>query len=232
MGGQDGAGPSGPARPWRDGPVPVMRPHALALPIPLPYPPELPAGLRGRPRVLQLVDTDAISHGLVDGTPRERASNQEVRACLELVRATAAAVDPQSRIVCAASSATATHHLDVMTASGGNTFVIRRGIDGADQALLEELRHLTAVHLAAHRPRRRRPADPADLVILVAQDHIFAPAIRQLRLLGVPTWLFVPGQRVAAELYTAACAVTSIGPLPGRLNTGGTGRRPSGRKND
>ena len=52
-------------------------------------------------------------------------------------------------------------------------------------------------------------------MILVAQDHIFAPAVRRLRLLGVPTWLLVPGHRVAAELYTAACAVTSIGPRLG-----------------
>jgi hypothetical protein len=189
--------------------------YVLAQPVPLPYPPELPAGLPARPRVLQLTDADAVSRGLADGTPRDRASSQEVRACLELVQATARSIDPRPRIVCAASSATATRHLDVMTASGGNTWLVRRGLDGADRALLEELDHLTEVHLAAHRPGRKRAADPANLVILVAQDHIFAPAVRALRLLGVPTWLLVPGHRVAAELYTAACAVTSIGPRLG-----------------
>jgi hypothetical protein len=210
-------------------PGPALVPPGAPAPAPLPYPPELPAGLRARPRVLQLIDTDAASRGLVDGMRRDRASNQELRACLDLVQASARAVDPRSRIVCAASTATAAHHLDVMIASGGNTFVIRRGIDGADQALLEELERLTRCHLAAHGPRGRHQADPADLVILVAQDHIFAPAIRRLRLIGVPTWLFVPGQRVAAELYTAACAVTFIGP---RLGSVTPRQRPPSRQEE
>lgn len=38
-------------------------------PVALPWPPELPDGLPARPRVLQLTDADAVSHGLVDGTP-------------------------------------------------------------------------------------------------------------------------------------------------------------------
>jgi len=166
MTGQHGPGPSNPARPGQEGPSPAMRPlsapaYVLAQPIPLPYPPELPAGLPARPRVLQLTDADAVSRGLADGTPRDRASSQEVRACLELVQATARSIDPRPRIVCAASSATATRHLDVMTASGGNTWLVRRGLDGADQALLEELDHLTEVHrpltglAASARPTRR-----------------------------------------------------------------------------
>jgi hypothetical protein len=187
----------------------------LAEPLPLPYPPELPAGLPVRPRVLQLADADAVSRGLADGTSRDRASDQEVRACLALVQATARTIDPWSRVVCAASSATATRHLEVMTASGGNTWVVRRGLDGADQVLLEQLDHLTEAHRTSRRPGRKHPTASADLVILVAQDHIYAPAVRRLRLLGVPTWLLVPGHRVAADLYTAACAVTPIGPRLG-----------------
>jgi hypothetical protein len=218
MASQHGPGPAGPGRRGHEGPFPATRPLSvpggvLAQPIPLPYPPELPAGLPARPRVLQLTDADAVSHGLADGTPRDRASNQEVRACLELVRATTRAVDPRARIVCAASSATATRHLDVMTASGGNTWLVRRG-GGFDRALLEELDHLTDLHQASHRSGRKRPAGPADLVILVAQDHIFARSVRRLRLLGVPTWLLVPGRLVAHDLYTTACAVTFIGPRP------------------
>jgi len=220
MTGQHGPGPTGPSRPGQQGLSPAMRPlnvpaDVLAQPIPLPYPPELPAGLPARPRVLQLTDADAVSRGLVDGTPRARASNQEVRACLELVQATARAIDPRPRIVCAASTATATCHLDVMTASGGNTWLIRRGLDGADRALLGELDNLAEIHQAAHRPGRKRAGDPADLIILVGQDRIFAAAVRRLRLLGVPTWLLVPGQLVAADLYTAACVVTYIGPRRG-----------------
>jgi hypothetical protein len=186
----------------------------LAQPMLLPYPPELPDGLPVRPRVLQLTNADDVSRGLADGTRRDRASDEEVRACLELVRASTRALDPRARIVCAASNATATRHLDVMTASGGNTWLVRRGLDGADRALLEELDHLTDIHRMLHQPGRRRPAGPADLVILVAQDHIFARSIRRLRLLGVPTWLLVPGRSVARELFTAACAVTFIGPRP------------------
>src|SRR5579859_7161431 len=191
MASQHWPGPAGPGRRGHDGPFPATRPLSvpagvLAQPIPLPYPPELPAGLPARPRVLQLIDADAVSHGLAEGTHRERAANQQVRACLDLVQATARSVDPRARIVCAASSATATRHLDVMTAGGGNTWLIRRGLDGADRALLEELDHLADLHHAFHRSGRKRPAGPADLVILVAQDHIFARSVRRLRLLGVP----------------------------------------------
>jgi hypothetical protein len=216
---QHGPRLAGPNRPGQEGMSPAMRAlrapaDVLAHPILLPYPSELPDGLPARPRVLQLTDADAVSRGLADGTPRDRASNREVRACLELVQATTRTIDPRARIVCAASSATATRHLDVMTASGGNTWLVRRGLDGADRALLEELDHLTDIHRMLHQPGRRRPAGPAELVILVAQDHIFARSIRRLRLLGVPTWLLVPGRSVARELFTAACAVTFIGPRP------------------
>lgn len=219
MASQHGPGPAGPGRRGHDGPFPATRPLSvpagvLAQPIPLPYPPELPAGLPARPRVLQLTDADAVSHGLAEGTSRDRASNQEMRACLDVVQATTRAIDPRARVVCAASSATATRHLDVMTASGENTWLVRRGLDGADRALLEELDHLTDLHQASHRSARKRPYGPAELVILVAQDHIFARSVRRLRLLGVPTWLLVPGRLVAHDLYTTACAVTFIGPRP------------------
>jgi hypothetical protein len=190
----------------------------LVPPTLLPHPPELPDGLCRQPRVLLLTDADAVSRGLVDGTSRGRASNQQVRSCLELVYATARAIDSRSRVRCAASSATATHHLDVLTASANNLWTVRRGLDGADKALLEELHHLIDVRLIATRPGRKHPGRTADLVILVAQDHIYAPAVRQLRLLGVPCWLLVPGHFVAADLYSAACAVTFIGPRRG-LNT-------------
>jgi hypothetical protein len=219
MTGQHGPGPAHPIRPGHERPSQAMRPlsapaDVLAQPMLLPYPPELPDGLPARPRVLQLTNADDVSRGLADGTRRDRASDEEVRACLELVRASTRAIDPRARIVCAASNATATRHLDVMTASGGNTWLVRRGLDGADRALLEELDHLTDIHRMLHQPGRRHPAGPADLVILVAQDHIFARSVRRLRLLGVPTWLLVPGRSVARELFTTACAVTFIGPRP------------------
>ena len=185
-------------------------------PVPLPYPPQLPAGLRPDPRVLLLIDGDAVSHGLVDDKPLERASDQQMRSCLELVYATARATDPQPRVRCAVSSQTAILHLDVMAASRGNTWLVRRGLNGADKALIEEMRHLIQAHATIGRPGRRRAGRPAELVILVAQDRGYAPAVRDLRLRGVPTWVLVPGLFIAAELYTAACAVTRIGPYLGQ----------------
>jgi hypothetical protein len=47
-------------------------------------------------------------------------------------------------------------------------------------------------------------------VILIAGDHIYAPAIRRLRLLGVPTWVLQHGRFIAADLYRAATAVTRL----------------------
>lgn len=191
------------------------------LPAPLPYPPELPDGLSRRPRVLELIDGDALSHGLADNTALDRASDQQLRSCLALVTATATAIDPRPRVRCAASTQTATRHLDVMTASGNNHWVVRRGLDGADLALLDELNHLINAQVTATRPGRKRQSQAgiADLVILVAQDHIYASAVRRLRLLHIPTWLVVPGHFVAADLYSAACAVTYIGPRLGRNTT-------------
>jgi hypothetical protein len=184
-------------------------------------PPELPAGLAPRPRVVQLIDLDGVSHGLADDTPYDRASDQDVQLCVDVVQATARALDPQSRIRCAASTATAAYHLDVLTVSGNNQWSIRRGVDGADQALLEEMSDLVDARLIATRPGRKRPPRLADLVILVGQDHIYAPSIRRLRLLGIPTWLMVPGRLVAASLYASSCAVSFLGQGTPDMTIGG-----------
>ena len=122
-----------------------------------PVPPDLP-GLPPRPRVLQLTDGDCVSHGLADGTRRQRASDQEVRSCLDRVDATARLLDPHARIRCAVSTETAIYHLAVLAAARNNLFSIRRGLDGADWALLEELADLIDVRMVAARPGRKRPA--------------------------------------------------------------------------
>jgi hypothetical protein len=191
----------------------------------LPWPQELPGGLR-HCRVLQLTDADAVSHGLADGTSRERASDDAVRSCLALVHATAKALDPHARIRCAASSRTAVHHLDVLTSSANNQWAIRRGLDGADYALLEELTHLIDTRMIVARRRPRQLGGIVELVILVGQDRIYADAVRRLRLLGIPTWLVVPGRLVAASLYSAASAASFIGPASssGHPATPGSGR--------
>jgi hypothetical protein len=128
------------------------------------------------------------------------------------VRAAAALLDPHARIRCAISTETATHHLDVLTTARNNLFTIRRGLDGAGQALLEELADLIEARMIATRPGRRRPAWLADLVILVARDGNYAPPVVQLRLLGIPTWMLVPGLSAAASLRSACCAVSYVGP--------------------
>jgi hypothetical protein len=181
-------------------------------PIALSPPANLPE-LGARPRVLQLVDTDAVSWGLA-GPASGRASDLQVQWCLEVAQATARSLDPQARARYAASSRTAAHHLDVLTRSGNGSWSIRRGLNGADQVIIEELDALIEGRLLATRPYRPRTARLADLVILIAADHAYTPAVRQLRLLHTPTWLMVPGCFVAASLYSCSCAVSFLDTEP------------------
>jgi hypothetical protein len=216
LGGQDPAFSAG--RGSLDGRYAVDPERLVSRQTALPVPPDLP-GLPARPRVLQLTDGDCVSHGLADGSARGRASDQEMRACLDRVRTAAMLLDPHARVRCAVSTETAVHHLDILAAARNNSFAIRRGLDGADRALIEELADLIGTRTIAIHIRRRRPAGHADLVILVGKDKIYAPPVRQLRLLGIPTWLIVPGCLPAASLYRAACAVSFIGPCPGSPNS-------------
>jgi hypothetical protein len=183
-------------------------------------PTELPAGLVRNPRVLQLINLDSVSRGLANGTDLDRASDRDVQRCLGIARATARVLDPQSRIRCTASTATAAYHLDVLTASGNNEWLIRHRLDGVNQALIEEMTDLIDARLIATAPGRGHPAQHADLVILVGQDQIYASPVRRLRLLGIPTWLMVPGHFVAAPLYACSCAVSFLGPDTPGLTTG------------
>jgi hypothetical protein len=174
----------------------------------LSFPADLPA-LPRAPHLLVLGDMDALSHGLAEGLAWSRAADTDVWAVLEQVMLTASRLGSRRCPVrWAASSATAKHHLDLMTRSANNVWSIRRGLNGADYALLEELEHITAATISAHHSKDTEP--PADLVILIALDHIYAPAVRQLRLLGVPTWVLQPGRFIAADLYKAATAVTRL----------------------
>ena len=181
--------------------------ECTAIPVPTELP-ELPAS----PRVRVLIDGDCLSYGLAGDGARRRAPDDEVRSCLDRVRATAAHLDPHAGTRCAVSSATAIRHLDVLTSAHNNIFTIRRGVNGADRALLEDLTDLIDAQMIAARPGRRRQAGLADLVMLVGQDKIYARPLRRLRLLGIPGWVLTPGHLVAASLRRAACAVTYIGP--------------------
>ena len=174
----------------------------------LPFPADLPA-LPRPPQLLILGDMDALSHGLADGSAGGRASDAHVWAVIERVMFTASRLGTRRCPVrWAASSATARYHLDLMTRSANNVWSVRRGLDGADHVLLEEMEHITAATISAHQNKNARPL--ADLVVLIGQDHCYAPAVRRLRLLGVPTWVLQPGRFISADLYKAAAAVTRL----------------------
>jgi hypothetical protein len=171
-----------------------------------------------------LVDADALSHGLAEDAGTDRASNDDVAACLVRIRKTVhlliegtSARSGRYAMRCAGSTATARHHLDLVVDTPNNTWAFCRGLDGADRVLLDRLEGLAAELSAA----RRRPIRGAKvvtrsrLVMLVGQDHIYAPAVDDLRRLGVPTWVLQPGRFIAAALYKAACAVTPLRPVLG-----------------
>ena len=181
-----------------------------------PRPRGLPAGLARPVRVLQLVDADAVSHGLAKGSGMDRASDAAVLFDLAQARSAAVALagdaDASHVItVVAASTQTAEQHLGVVLSSSGNTWRFRRGLDGADHALVEELETLAA-DLDRTSPARRQDRHLA-AVLLVGQDHAYAPSVRRLRLLGVPTWVLQPGRFISADLNRAACEVTPLLPL-------------------
>jgi len=195
---------------------------------PLPWPtnlPELAAGLRVR----LLIDMDTISRGMASNPASGRASDWQVQRCLDIVQATARALDPYAQARYAASSKTAAHHLTVLTSSGNGIWSIRRGLGGADQVILEELNSLTEDRVLATRPHRPRPAHHANMIILVAADHAYAAAVRRLRLLGVPTWGIVPGRFVAASLHSSCCALSYLRADPAGPHTlnGRVARQPS-----
>jgi hypothetical protein len=109
-----------------------------------------------------------------------------------------------------------------MTRSANNVWSVRAGLDGADHVLLEELEYIAAATMS--RRHGKNPGRAADLVILIAGDHIYAPAVRRLRLLGVPMQ-----QRTGhAGRGAAAAGVHAAGMHGGR--SGGLRRvRPPGQ---
>jgi hypothetical protein len=162
-------------------------------------------------RVRVLADMDAVSHGLAEGSGADRVSDVEAGLLLRQVQMTAWATGAaHCHFRLAASSETAKHHWGLVTASANNQWSIRKGVDGADHALTEELDGLAAnVHAEQARKHSRTGTN---LVILIGQDHAYGPAIRQLRLLGVPTWVLQPGRYIASDLYRPAACVTRVMP--------------------
>ena len=115
-------------------------------------PAQFPARLPANPRPLLLVDVDAVSHGLAEGQERTRATNTTVSAALETAQTAARSFNADHyQVLWAASSATARCHLDLITRSANDVWAIRRGLDGADKALLEEPNDLVDARTAATR---------------------------------------------------------------------------------
>ena len=162
-----------------------------------------------RRAVLFLGDLDAASHGLAEGSQRDRVADAVLAEMADAIRAAVLSTGSNiTRTRWAASSAMAAEHVGWLARCSNNSFVVRRGVDGADGALLEELDDLVD-RLSTAAGRKSRPT-AAPLVVLVAKDHIYAPAVRRLQLLAAPTWVLQPGRYIAADLYRAACAVTPL----------------------
>lgn len=79
---------------------------------------------------------------------------------------------------------------------------------GSGRSTGGSIAHITAATISAHQNKNARQL--ADLVVLIGQDHSYAPAVRRLRLLGVPTWVRQPGRFIAADLCKAAAAVIRL----------------------
>ena len=175
-------------------------------------------------RVLVLADMDAVSHGLAEGSGASRVSDAEAGLLLRQVQITAWATGAaHCRFRLGASSETAKHHWGLVTASANNQWSIRKGLNGADQALTEELDGLAAnVHAEQARKHGRACTN---LAILIGQDHAYGPAVRQLRLLGVPTWVLQPGRYIASDLYRPAACVTRVRPAAAPLEEPAGGQR-------
>lgn len=166
----------------------------------LPAPAELSAVMSVRPAVTLLIDIDALSHT----SPGTRLANAELSTVMDTVSRTVASIASSVHRRYAASVRTGNHHADLLFAVPNNTWAVRRGLDGADAAILAELDALAAA----------RPHGP-HLVVLVANDHIYAEPVRLLRDLGVPTWLLHTGrQALSGQLYAAATGATKLPSQP------------------
>ncbi len=158
-------------------------------------------------RTSVLFDADALSHGAAEGTLHGRASDELFGHYVNEVLAAALALTGGQRrrltVRYAASTETAAHHLRVAAEAPSNTWLFCRGLDGADRALIAELLQI-AEGLEGPRSKSRHA------VVLVGQDHAYAPPVRRLRLLGVPTWVLQPGRFIAADLYRSACEVSPL----------------------
>lgn len=175
-------------------------------------PPRLPDGLVRAPRILELVDADAISASLVHDYTAHCPCDLPLSSCLEIAQVCGTSLDPESRVRCAASAMTAFHHVDVLINAGVVTLAVRRTVGDARRVLLEELADLIDARTSATRPGGSQLPGLPNLLILLATSRVYAPAVRQLRLLGIPCWLLVPGYYAAASLRSCACAVSFIGP--------------------
>jgi len=151
-----------------------------------------------RRRTLHLVDVENLV-----GDPRA-ATAAAIRATLDAYRR-AIRVEPDDLVVLAANPGVA---LNVGLAWPGALLRTARGPDGADLALLDDLRDLTAL---GGGPSGER----FDRVAIGGGDHIYAPAVRRLTADGTPVVVVSRPESLAFVLRRAASQVID-------LDTGGT----------
>src|SRR5690348_8468584 len=120
-----------------------------------------------------LVDLDSLSRGLAEGSASSRASDQDLAAAMRLIRNSADRLGHVRRVRYASSSETAVVHQDVLFRTSSNVWAIRRGLNGADGVLLDEMRDLAAGRVRASSHPAHRHA-----LVLCGQDFIYAPAVR------------------------------------------------------
>jgi len=148
---------------------------------------------RGRHRrTLHLVDVENLV-----GDPR--AATAAIRATLDAYRR-AIRVEPDDLVVLAANPGVA---LDVGLAWPGALLRTARGPDGADLALLGDLRDLTAL---GGGPSGER----FDRVAIGGGDHIYAPAVRRLTADGTPVVVVSRPESLAFVLRRAASQVIDL----------------------
>lgn len=152
-----------------------------------------------------LVDLDSLSHGLAEGSTRRRADDEDLATAMSRIRNSANRLGHVRRERIASSSETAIVHQNLLFLTSTNVWAIRRGLDGADGVLLEEMHDLVLDRAKVSGAVGRRRA-----LVLCGQDSIYAPSVRRLRDLGVPTWLIAAGRYLSSDLYRAAVEVTRL----------------------
>ena len=142
--------------------------------------------------LLLAIDVDALSHrGLSD-----RLTTRQMAIALGLAETYADCRGPVKRVRYACSTKTSDCHAPLVWSARPNTWAARRGIDGADAVIRDELHGW----VAAQQHGKGRG------VVLVANDHAYAGPVAALTQAGIPVWLIAP----RANRPTLSAALASV----------------------